>query len=161
LGQECLAHIERLFEELDKRFAPSPILENMTILFDPRYLMEHKKDLDCSTYGREQLNFIRHKYKNLSGFDFFAVQSEWELLKRSLCDFMEMSSATALQETFWQQFLLLQQSTNSQFLLENKNILILLNIYLISPTNSVECERGVSCKSDLLFSNIFILIFAI
>lgn len=158
LSQECVAHIERLFEELNKRFAPSRLLENMTVLFDPRYLIEHKKDIDYPTYGRQELNFIRRKYKDLSGFDFIAVQNEWELLKRSLSDFLDRSSAIDLHETFWQQFLLLQQTINSQFLVENKNILVLLNIYLISPTNSVECERGVSCKSDFLFSNVFILI---
>ncbi|CAF4004026.1 unnamed protein product [Rotaria sp. Silwood2] len=149
LTQECLAHIQRLLEELDKRFAPSPILECMTLLFDPRYLIEHKKDIDCPTYGRQELDFIRNKYKDLLGFDFYAVQNEWELLKRSLSHFLGRSSATDLQETFWQQFLLLQQSINSQFLSENKNILFLLNIYLISPTNSAECERGFSVANRI------------
>ncbi|CAF3570543.1 unnamed protein product [Rotaria sp. Silwood1] len=147
LAKECSAHIERLLIELDKRFAPSRLLESMTILFDPIYLIEHKKDVDSPDYGRPELDFIRNKYKDFPGLDTDAVRSEWETLKPSLCEFLDSPSSIDLKETFWQQFLLLKQAINSRFLEENKNLLALLSIYLIVPTNSVECERGVSCKS--------------
>ncbi|CAF4981731.1 unnamed protein product, partial [Rotaria sp. Silwood1] len=142
LAKECSAHIERLLIELDKRFAPSRLLESMTILFDPIYLIEHKKDVDSPDYGRPELDFIRNKYKDFPGLDTDAVRSEWETLKPSLCEFLDSPSSIDLKETFWQQFLLLKQAINSRFLEENKNLLALLSIYLIVPTNSVECERG-------------------
>jgi hypothetical protein len=99
------------------------------------------------------LDFIRNKYKDFPGFDTDAVRSEWEMLKRSLSEFLDRPSSIDLQETFWQQFMLLKESVNSRFLEENKNLLTLLSIYLIAPTNSVECERGVSCESNFPIMN--------
>ncbi|CAF1341874.1 unnamed protein product, partial [Rotaria sordida] len=149
LAKECSAHIERLLIELDKRFAPSRLLESMTMLFDPIYLIEHKKDVDSPDYGRPELDFIRNKYKDFPGLDTDAVRSEWEILKPSLSEFLDRPSSIDLKETFWQQFLLLKQATNSRFLEENKNLLALLSIYLIMPTNSVECERGFSAVNRI------------
>ena len=135
LAKECMAHIESLLIELDKRFAPSRLLESMSVLFASAYLIEHKKDIYLPNYGRSELDFIRNKYQNFPGFDTKTVQSEWEKLKPSMSDFLDRSSSNDLQETFWKQFLLLQQPVNSRFLEENSNLLVLLNIYLIAPTN--------------------------
>jgi hypothetical protein len=150
VAKQCSDHIERLLKEIDRRFAPSPIQENMAVLFDPRYLLEHKKDIDSPEYGRLALDFLRNKYKNLIGFDSNAVQIEWESLKQSLSGFIDIHLALKNEEPFWQQFLLHKRSTSDRFLDENKNVLLLLSIYLISPTNSAECERGVSFEPILL-----------
>lgn len=144
LIKECIAHIDRLLSELNKRFSRSPVQESLTVLFDPRYLIEHKKDIASPDYGRSSLGFLRDKYKGLREFDSNAVRSEWETLKPTLADFVNTSATVGTQEGFWNQFLLLRQSLSDQFLGENQNILLLLSIYLISPTNSAECERGVS-----------------
>lgn len=154
LAKECSEHIERLFKELDRRFAPSPIQENLTMLFDPGYLYEHWKDIDTPAYGRSALDFLQNKYENLVGFDASAVQAEWESIKTALGDFMDISSSADQKENFWQKFLLWKQSTTPEFLTRTKNLLILLGVYLISPTNSAECERGVSYQriSDTAFS---------
>ena len=140
LAKECMAHIEYLLVELHKRFAPSHLLESMSVLFDPAYLIGYKKDIHLPNYGRSELGFIRNKYQNFPGFDRKTVHSEWEKLKPSMSDFLDRSSSNDLHETFWKQFLLLQQSVKSRFLKENSNLLVLLNIYLIAPTKSAECE---------------------
>ena len=36
--KDARTHIERLIQELDKRFKPSPLRENLSILFDYQYL---------------------------------------------------------------------------------------------------------------------------
>ena len=93
------------------------------MLSDPAYLIEHKKDIDLPNYGRIELNFIRNKYQDFRGIDTKTVQSEWEKSKPSMSDFLDRSSSNDLQETFWKQFLSIQQSVNSRFLEENSNLL--------------------------------------
>ncbi|CAF3470297.1 unnamed protein product [Rotaria sp. Silwood1] len=89
LSNNCLEHINRLFEELDRRFSSSSVQENPSILFDPQYLIEHKKKISSNTYGRSALDFVRKKYRNFPGFDFIAVRNEWESLKASLIDYID------------------------------------------------------------------------
>ncbi|CAF4969970.1 unnamed protein product [Rotaria sp. Silwood1] len=120
---DCLEHIHRLLRELDRRFTPSKVQESLSILFDPQYLLTNKKNIGCLNYGRAELDFLRQKYKKFPGFDSNIVRNEWESFKQSLSDFT---------------------TTNSDFLRQYNNILFLMNIYLISPTNSAECERGFS-----------------
>ncbi|CAF1578572.1 unnamed protein product, partial [Didymodactylos carnosus] len=43
LFNDCYAHIERIFRELDRRFSPSKVQENLSVLFDPQYLIKNKK----------------------------------------------------------------------------------------------------------------------
>lgn len=157
LSKQCAEHIERLLKELDNRFAPKPVQEHMTVLFDHQYLVKHKEDIDSPEYGRSQLDFIRNKYKNIIGFDSNAVQIEWESLKNPLKDFIDIFTRSNQKEKFWEQFLLHQKSASTHFLDENKNILLLLSIYLISPTNSAECERGVSFKRVVRFVCVFLV----
>lgn len=157
LAKQCAEHVERLLKELDKRFAPKPVQEHMFVLFDPQYLIEHKEDIDSPEYGRLELDFIRNKYKNIIGFDSNAVRIEWESLKNPLKDFIDVFTRSNKEEKFWEQFLLYQKSVSSRFLDENKNILLLLSIYLISPTNSAECERGVSFKRVVRFVCVFLV----
>lgn len=152
VAKQCSDHLERLFKELDRRFAPSAIQENLTVLFDPRYLTEHKDDIKSPQYGRSALDFVRNKYKNFTGFDPNAVLIEWESLKQSLSDFIDTFLSSKKDEPFWEHFLLYKRSISDRFLDENKNVLLLLCIYLISPTNSAECERGVSFALILLLN---------
>lgn len=151
-AKQCADHIERLLKELDRRFAPSPIQENMSVLFDPHYLIAHKNDIDSPDYGRSSLDFLRDKYKNLDGFDSNAVLIEWESLKQPLSHFVDVFPTSEPEETFWQKFIVFKSSISSQFIDGNKNVLLLLGIYLISPTNSAECERGVSSQLVLMFN---------
>jgi hypothetical protein len=143
VSNECCAHIERLLKELDRRFVPSPVHESLSVLFDPRYLIAHKKDIASPTYGRSELDFLRRKYERFDGFVSNDVRSEWESFKLALSDFVNFSSTMLSPTTFWKDFLALKRSTNVLFQNDNKNVLLLLGIYLIAPTNSAECERGV------------------
>ncbi len=142
-SNDCRKHIDRLLEELSKRFAPSIIQENLSILFDPQYLIQHKKNISSTEYGRGAIDFLRKKYKNFVGFDSTSVRNEWDSLKPALSDYVNTLPTDCAAKEFWKSFLLLKQTTNILFDDHHKNILLLLNIYLISPTNSAECERGV------------------
>ena len=145
LAKKCSEHIQRLLQELDRRFAPSPLRENLTVLFDPKYLVEHKNEINSPNYGRSAVNYLRDKYQNLHGFDSSAVAMEWERLKNPLSDFVDVLPVSESKiETFWTDFIKFKTSFSDQFIDEHKNILILLGVFLISPTNSAECERGVS-----------------
>ncbi|CAF2991799.1 unnamed protein product [Rotaria sp. Silwood2] len=140
----CREHINRLLEELARRFQPSLIQENLSILFDPQYLFQHKKDINSNEYGRSALDFLRKKYKNFVDFDFNSVRNEWESLKASLYDYVNSLPTDYSVKDFWKSYILQKQLMNNGFYYEFKNILLLLNVYLISPTNSTECERGFS-----------------
>jgi hypothetical protein len=142
-ANDAQEHIKRLLNALAKRFAPSVGQENLSILFDPQYLIQHKNNLNSNEYGRFALDYLRKKYKNFPGFDYTVVRNEWDSLKPALSDFINTLSNSFLVKEFWKNFVLLKTTTNNLFPDQHKNILILLNIYLISPTNSVECERGV------------------
>ena len=145
LFNDCHAHIQRLFRELDRRFSPSKLHENLSVLFDPHYLIKNRKNVGSLDYGRSELDFLRGKYRNLGGFNSNAVRSEWESFKQPLSDYLNMSTINHSEKTFWQDFICLKQTVNSKFDDSHKNVLLLLGVYLISPTNSAECERGVCC----------------
>ncbi|CAF3918967.1 unnamed protein product [Rotaria sp. Silwood1] len=149
LLNNCLEHIHRLLRELDKRFTPSKLQECLSILFDPQYLIKNKRNISCLDYGRSELDFLRRKYNKFPNFDSNVVRNEWESLKQPLSDFANTFSTVQSTQTFWKDFIALKISTNSNFLSQHKNILLLLNIYLISPTNSAECERGFSAANRI------------
>ena len=81
--------------------------------------------------------------ESIPDFDINSVRNEWESLKTSLIDYIACMTADYSSKAFWKNFLLLKQSLDSQYHDQHKNILLLVYIYLISPTNSTECERGV------------------
>ena len=120
-SQECCDHVKRLLQELERRFVKCLLRENLSILFDPNYLMVHKDIVDQPEYGRVALNYLREKYKNLPLFDKTAVQAEWELIKISLGEFLK-SSLIHARKTFWKAFVLLKQSTNEHFVKQYENI---------------------------------------
>jgi hypothetical protein len=143
ISNDCHQHIARLLKELARRFPPSDVQESLSILFDPQYLIQHKKDLASNEYGRSALDLLRKKYKKFLGFDSTAVRNEWESFKASLNDYATNLPPNCPVKEFWKNLVKLKQSTNCFFADQHKNILLLLNVYLISPTNSAECERGV------------------
>ena len=143
LLNNCSEHIHRLLQELDKRFMPSRLQECLSVLFDPKYLIKNKKNIYCLGYGRSELDFLRQKYNKFPNFDSNVVRSEWECLKKPLSDFANTFSTLQCTQTFWKDFIAQKIRTNADFLSQHKNILLLLNIHLISQTNSAECERGV------------------
>ncbi|CAF3076933.1 unnamed protein product, partial [Rotaria sp. Silwood2] len=146
LSRECFDHIERLLQELDRRFIKYPLLENLSISFDPNYLMDHKEIVDQPEYGRKVLNYLREKYKNLPSFDKTAVHAEWELIKIPLAEYLK-GSITHTRKHFWKSFILFKQTINERFIEQFKNIVMLLSIYLLSASNSAECERGFSAAN--------------
>ncbi|CAF2091660.1 unnamed protein product [Rotaria magnacalcarata] len=89
LSKDCLEHIKRLIDELERRFPPSPIQEHLSILFDPQYLITHKKEITSNTYGRSSLDFLRKSYQHFEGFDFTSVLNEWLSIKVSLIDYID------------------------------------------------------------------------
>ncbi|CAF1331670.1 unnamed protein product [Rotaria sordida] len=51
-SNDCREHISQLPEELTKRFTPSVVQGNLSILFDPQYLIQHKNNISSTGYGR-------------------------------------------------------------------------------------------------------------
>ena len=91
LSQDCCDHVRRLLQKLECRFMRSVLRENLSILFDPNYLMDNKETIDQSEYGREALNYVREKYGKLASFDKTTLQTEWELIKVPLADYLKTS----------------------------------------------------------------------
>ena len=58
LSRDCCDHVRRLLHELDRCFMRSVLRENLSILFDPDYLMDNKEIIDQPEYGREALNYV-------------------------------------------------------------------------------------------------------
>ena len=112
-------------------------------MFDTQYLIKNKKNISCLDYKRSELDLIRQKYNKFPNFDSNIVRNEWKSFKQPLSDFANTFSTVQATQTFWKDFLALKLTANSSFLSRHKNILLLFSIYLISSTNSAECERGV------------------
>lgn len=146
LSKECYDHIKRLLQELDRRFVRSVLGENLSILFDSNYLMDHKEIIDQPVYWREALNYVREKFGKLPSFDKNAVQAEWELIKAPFAEYLK-TSINHKREHFWKSFILLMETINEHFTRQFKNILVLLSIYLLSAANNAECERGFSAAN--------------
>ncbi|CAF0982909.1 unnamed protein product [Rotaria sp. Silwood1] len=144
LYKECFTHIDRLLLELDRRFKPSKLQQCFLVLFEPDYLINNKDDVMKSNYGRQELEYICTKYRNLSGFNMNKCRNEWETLKISLSDFVRIKEQQKSRRIFWKSFISWKEAINDSFHEQYKNILILLSIYLISPLNSAEYERGYS-----------------
>ncbi|CAF1659717.1 unnamed protein product [Rotaria sp. Silwood1] len=144
---DCRKHIQRLLQELDKRFKPSIVQEHLSMLFDVQHLIKNKNELDSIEYGRRSLDILRKKYKNLPDFDYNLVKNEWESFKPVVFDYKQSLSYDVSEQQIWKYLITFKLSTNNFFIDEYKNIFILLNVYLIYPTNSVECERGLSAMS--------------
>ncbi|CAF1426981.1 unnamed protein product [Rotaria magnacalcarata] len=149
LTEECCLHVQRLLEEIERRFPPSELHRCFSFLFDPLTIEENQALFNEATYGRQELQYLRQKYQNLSGFDSKNVQMEWESFKPLMVNFIGNKFSNASPAKFWKNFIELKTTTNERFSEEFKNILILLSIYLISPLNSAECERGYSAANRI------------
>ncbi|CAF2087543.1 unnamed protein product [Rotaria magnacalcarata] len=80
----CREHINRLRQELARRFPRSVLQESFLVLFDPDYLLQHKEHISSNEYGRSALNVLRKKYKNFTDFDFNSVRHKWGSFKALL-----------------------------------------------------------------------------
>ncbi|CAF1648070.1 unnamed protein product [Adineta ricciae] len=147
--ENCHFHIERFLAELERRFSTSKVQEGLSNLFDPAYMHKNEQRVRQVGYGREQLAVLSKKYHLLDSFDSQKVATEWESLRPSLISYIAVDGKTCSRKLFWKEFILLQQSIHTNFINDYKNIILLLNIYLISPTNSAECERGFSAANRI------------
>ncbi|CAF4458620.1 unnamed protein product [Rotaria socialis] len=142
LFDECFTHIDRLLFEIEKRFKPSKVQECFLVLFEPDYLVKNKNEITKSYYGREELDYICKKYKRLNGFNMEKCHNEWENFKISLSEFVYVNQYQKSRRIFWKSFISWKEAIDHCFRSRFQNFLILLSIYLISPLNSAECERG-------------------
>lgn len=149
LYTECFVHINQLLVEIEKRFKPSEVQERFIVLFEPDYLIRNSSEVGKSSYGRQELDYLRMKYKNLNGFDSNQCKIEWETIKVSLSEFALNNKQKNSRRGFWKSFVIWKEAIDSSFGTRYKNILILLSIYLISPINSAECERGFSIANRI------------
>ena len=149
LAAECSLHVERLLREIDHRFPESELHRCLSFLFNPVMLEENRSRLNDATFGREELNYLCEKYEQLPNFDPNHVQTEWELLKFIVISFMPIRSNNSSSAVFWKNLIELKQTTHPHFHGQYKNILMLLSVYLISPLNSAECERGYSVANRI------------
>ncbi|CAF3346885.1 unnamed protein product [Rotaria sp. Silwood2] len=92
LKKECCFHVERLLEEIERRFLPSELHRCLSFLFDPMMIEENRPLLNDATYGRHELQYLRQKYEKLSDFDSKNVQMEWESFKPLIVNFIEIKS---------------------------------------------------------------------
>ncbi|CAF4346814.1 unnamed protein product [Rotaria sp. Silwood2] len=130
-------------DDRDKlRFEPSKLQRYFLVLFEPDDLINNKDEVMKSNYGRQELEYIRTKYRNLSGFNLDKCRNEWKTLKISLNDFVCINEQQKFRRIFWKSFISWKEAIDGSFHGQYKNILILLSIYLISPFNSAERERG-------------------
>ena len=149
LYQECFLHIDRLLLELGKRFQPSKLQECFLVLFEPEYLINCKNEVMKSIYGRQELEYIRTKYMTLNGFDMNQCRNEWENFKIPLGEYISVNQQQKSRRIFWKSFISWRELIDDSFHVRYSNILILLSIYLISPLNSAECERGYSIANRI------------
>ncbi|CAF1376387.1 unnamed protein product [Adineta ricciae] len=149
LYNECFLHIDRLLIELEKRFKPCKTQECFIVLFEPDYLIKYATEVAKSSYGRQELNYLRLKYKKLNGFDLDQCKIEWETIKIPLSEFAANNQQKNSRRVFWKSFILWREAVDDCFHERYKNMLILLSIYLISPINSAECERGYSIANRI------------
>jgi hypothetical protein len=147
--ENCRSHTERFLTELERRFSISKVQESLCYLFDPSHLHKNEHRVRQPGYGREQLAFLSKKYNLLDGFDPHKVVTEWESLRSSLISYIPLDGKTCSRKLFWKSFILVQQSISISFTDDYKNILLLVNVYLISRTNSAECERGFSASNRI------------
>jgi len=149
LAEECFIHVERLLQEIDRRFPPSELHQCLCTLFDSVVLKENQHCLGEATYGRRELDYLSQEYEKFSDFDAKNVQVEWQSSKSLLISFMSIQANNNSPVIFRKTFIELKQVTHEQFTEQFKNILILLGIYLIVPLNSVKCERGYSAANKI------------
>lgn len=149
LISESFTHINQLLIEINKRFKPSDVQERFIVLFEPDYLLQNKSEVGKPGYGRQELDFLRIKYQHLNGFNMERRRIEWEKIKVSLNEFVSNNQEKNSRRIFWKSFILWKETIESSFHEQYKNILILLSIYLISPINSAECERGYSIANRI------------
>ena len=149
LFTELFLHIDRLLIEIDRRFKPSEVQECFIVLFEPDYLVKNEREIFKSSYGRKELEFLRIKYQHLQGFNKDQCIVEWEKLKIPLSEFVSDNREKNSRRTFWKCFILWKTSIDHSFHESYKNMLILLSIFLISPLNSAECERGYSVANRI------------
>ncbi len=147
--EKCRFYIERFLVELDRRFFISKVQECLGTLFDPAYLHKNEQCIHQIGYGREQLAFLSKKYNTLDGFDPHKVATEWESLRPSLISYIAVEGKKCSRKLFWKEFILLQQSISINFTDDYKNIILLVNVHLVSPINSAECERGFSASNRI------------
>ncbi|CAF4195506.1 unnamed protein product, partial [Rotaria magnacalcarata] len=62
----CREHINRLLQELARRFPRSVLQESFSVLFDPDYLLQHKEQISSNEYGRSALNVLRKKCQQIA-----------------------------------------------------------------------------------------------
>jgi hypothetical protein len=147
--ENCRSYIQRFLVELDRRFRSSRIQEDFSVLFDPAYLQKNEKHVSRIGYGRDQLNSLSKRYRSLVGFDSLNVINEWESMRPSLASYISMEGRKCPRKEFWKEFIVVQQVICNSFIDDYRNVMLLMNTYLISPTNSAECERGFSASNRI------------
>ena len=147
--ENCRLYVERFLSELDRRFPISKVQECLCCLFDPAYLYKNEQSIRRNGYGREQLRFLTKQYHLIDGFDSYKAATEWESLRSPLISYIASADKQYSRKLFWKEFILLQQAISFSFADDYKNILLLVQVYLVSPTNSAECERGYSASNRI------------
>jgi hypothetical protein len=147
--ENCRSYIQRFLVELDRRFRSSRLQEDLSVLFDPAYLQKNANHVSRIGYGRDQLNSLSKRYRSLAGFDSLNVINEWESMRPSLASYIAMEGRTCPRKEFWKEFIVVQQVICNSFVDDYRNVMLLMNTYLISPTNSAECERGFSASNRI------------
>mgnify|MGYP000745974979 CR=1 FL=1 len=143
--ENCRLYVERFLSKLDRRFPVSKVQECLCSLFDPVYLYKNEQSICRSGYGREQLRFLAKKYHLIDGFDSYKATTEWESLRPSLISYIASVGKQYSRKLFWKEFILPQQAISFSFANDYKNILLLVQVYLVSPNNWAEWRAWLWC----------------
>ncbi|CAF2059013.1 unnamed protein product [Rotaria magnacalcarata] len=140
LKKECCLHIERLLQEVERRFPVSELHRCLSYLFDPIMIEENQYLLNDATFGRRELQYLRRKYEKLSDFDSNNVQTEWESFKSLIISFIVIKTKC---ERGYSAANRIQTIARSRITNETLECLLTVRLLLTNDIRSIRCHHIV------------------
>lgn len=140
--KELKRFAKKLVKGLDERMGPTKLVSQMAP-FQVSYLKAQSKrpDFCAETYGADEIRALASQFSSIPGFDADAAIYEWPMLVRLLAarvkNFPTDDDSAAVD--FWEPVLVeINGSPNY------KNIIYLVELYVVAVALSVQCERYYS-----------------
>lgn len=139
--------IQSIKQEIDRRFQSMALhnqspLKAFSRLFVPKHWPVEKSEY--STYGDEDLELLQGRYGSLlgkKGYDGSLATLRNEMTELMLTVNILHHPTYKMTFRMWSPFLVMNKSQDVQTM---KNILALLQIYMVIPSSTAEAERGFS-----------------
>jgi len=146
--KELKRFAKKLVKGLDERMGPTKLVSQMAP-FQVSYLKaQSKRSAFCAeTYGADEIRALASQFSSIPGFDADAAIYEWPMLVRLLAarvkNFPTDDDSAAVD--FWEPVLVeINGSPNY------KNVIYLVELYVVAVALSVQCERYYSMISHTL-----------